>query len=373
MTTYLLTDLLTGDILTEIQVVSGPWSTGINEAGSVAATVSLKDHATRQKNLRNVATVGKSCLVVVENDIPIEGGPIWVSEYSKDSQQATFTAAGMWSYFDHRVLIPLLAAGQSPLDVETFYENQSLTTIAKRLVQQAQAATGGNVPVILPAEIAGTETREYLGSDLGTVGEALNDLTAVEGGPEISFVPRYTADRTGIEWVMKVGTPEQPQISAASVSVWDYNVPDPSIKSLNEKIDGSKLTSTSWAMSGSSSSESLYSVYPSSLLTGQGYPALDVVGTYATDEQSELDGFARESARIGSKPISFWSFLAKANASPRVGEYSKGDYCRIKIKGDPWIPDATGLGHRRRITNLAGDEKGQWISITVGEVYALNG
>lgn len=370
MTRYIIGDLLTGLKRVEFEVISGPWSNGIGEAGSVSCTVSTKDPVTRTKNLWNVGSVGLSYLAVIEGDSIMEAGPIWTQDYSKDDRKLTFNAAGMWSYFDHRVLIPVLAAGQSPLDVETYYEGVSLATVAKRLVQQAQQATGGNVPVVLPREIAGSETREYQGADLASVGDALRDLSSTENGPEIDFAPRWNADRSGIEWVLKVGTPTQPELSSPSTHVWDYTVPKPSIKSLTTKKDGSKLSGTSFAMSGSSS---LYSIAQSPTLLNQGYPQLDVVdSSFVTDEQATLDSYAREKARVGSKPTEFWSFMVKADVTPKVGQFSKGDYCLIKIKDDDVIPDNTD-GYRRRITNLSGDQDGKWVSVTTGEVYSLNG
>lgn len=371
MTEWFVGDLLTGNISTFIPVVSGSWSTAINEAGSLSVSVTLKDPDVRALGLGNVATVGKSYLAVVENGVVLNAGPIWSHEYSKDDGSLTLAAAGLWSYFDHRVLLPVLVGSQTPLDVETYYENVSLLTVAKRLVQQAQTATGGNVPVVLPAEVAGTEEREYAGSDLNLVGDALNDLTSVENGPEIDFAPRWRVDRLGIEWVMRVGTPTQPQLSANTNHVWDYGVPQPTIKGLSVKRDGTKLVGTAYASSGSSSTAALYSTYRSSVLTGQGYPLLETVdSSRITDLQSELDGYARENARVGSKPIEFWSFSARADASPFVGEYSKGDYCTVKIRDDFYIPDGE---YRRRITNLSGDQDGKWISVTTGEVYSING
>ncbi|WP_416394229.1 MULTISPECIES: hypothetical protein [unclassified Curtobacterium] len=374
MTQWFIGDLLTGNVSTFLQPQSGSWETTINEAGSLSITVTLRDPDVRMLNLPNAATVGKSYLAVAENDTIMNAGPIWQHQYSKDDGTLQLTASGMWSYFDHRVLLPVLAAGQTPLDVETYYENVSLQTIAKRLVQQAQQHTNGNVPVILPAEVAGTETREYQGADLSLVGDALEDLTSVENGPEIDFMPRWRADRLGIEWLMRVGTPSAPQLSSQSTYVWDYSTRQPSIKGLTVTRNGSRVTGRGWAASGSSSDATMFSTYTNSSLLNQGYPLLEVVeASRSTDEQSELDAYVRELARVGSKPTEFWSFEVQADQSPLVGEYSKGDYCAIKMRGDYYIPDSPPDGYRRRITNLSGDHDGKWIKVTTGEVYSLNG
>lgn len=371
MTQWLIGDLLTGKVYTFFQPMSGSWETAINEAGSISAVVTLRDPDVRALDLQNVASVGKSYLAVVENDVIMNAGPIWQHQYSKDDGTLQLTAAGMWSYFDHRVLLPVLAAGQSPFDVETYYENVSLQTVARRLVQQARWHTNGNVPVVLPSEVAGAETREYAGSDLALVGDALRDLTAVDGGPEIDFVPRWKTDRSGVEWVMQIGTPAAPKIVGSSAHVWDYSTPQPSVRGLSVSKDGAKISGRGWAASGASSAGSMISVYTNASMLSAGYPLLEVVdAAKSVDEQADLDRYATETARVGSKPIEFWSFEVRADESPFVGEYRKGDYCVVKMRGDLYIPDGT---YRRRITNLSGDQDGKWVKVTTGEEYSLTG
>ncbi|WIE60725.1 hypothetical protein DEI97_013340 [Curtobacterium sp. MCLR17_032] len=369
MTDWFIGDLLTGRISTHLQVSKGSWDVGINSAGSISITVPLTDPDIRRLNLRNVATVGKSFLGVAENGVILNAGPVWVQDYSKDVGTLTLNASGMWSYFDHRVLIPVLAAGQTPFDVETYYENVSLTTVARRLVAQAQQHTNGNVPVVLPAEVSGTETREYQGADLALVGDALGDLTSVDGGPEIDFLPRFKTDPRFVEWVMRVGTPSQPQLSGLSTHVWDYGVGQTTIRGLNVKVDGSKLQGRAWGQGGSASDATMFSTYTNTNLLTQGFPLLELVdASRNVDEQYQLDGYVRESARTGSKPVEFWDFQVQADQSPRIGEFNKGDYCLVKLRGDLFVADGV---YRRRITNLSGDQDGRWVSVTTGELYAL--
>lgn len=370
MTDWFIGDLLTGRISTYIPVQSGSWSVAINEAGSVSVSVPLTDPDVRALGLGNVATVAKSFLGVAENGVILAAGPLWTHEYDKDNHATLqLTAAGMWSYFDHRVLIPVLASGQTPFDVETYFESASLTTIAKRLVQQAQTHTNGNVPVVLPAEVAGTEEREYQGADLTLVGDALKDLTSVENGPEIDFLPRFKTDRRYVEWVMRVGTPTQPQLSGMTTHVWDYGITQTTIRGLKVQKDGSKLQGRAWGQGGSASDATMFSQYTNTNLLTQGFPLLELVDASRTvDEQYQLDAYVRENARTGSKPTEFWTFQVQANQSPRIGEFNKGDYCVVKMRGDYYLPDGE---YRRRITNLSGDQDGKWVSVTTGETYAL--
>ena len=81
----------------------------------------------------------------------------------------------------------------------------------------------------------------------------------------------------------------------------------------------------------------------------------------------QLLAFAAESARYGAKPTEFWTFDAKADASPLIGEYRPGDFCEVNIGADHYLESDL---YTRRITQLDGDHEGQWVTVTTGEVFA---
>ena len=373
MTRYLIGNLRTGRRLVDLNVVRGPWNTDLNSAGRVSATVTLNDPDMAGLLLRNAATVGQAFLAVVENDTVMEAGPIWTHEYDRDAGTLEISAAGIWSYFDHRVLVPVLAADQSPLGADTNLSGLDLGTIAKRLVQQARSHTGGNVPIVFEGDRGGGNERNYLGADLKLVGDALSDLTAVDGGPDIMFAPRFTADRLGIEWVLRTGTADRPRLAAVSAPhAWDLSVPEPAARKLRVNVTADRLVGRAWATGGRSADVALYSRFENQLLVDRGYPLLEAVdSTHSTViRQGTLDGYTREAARTGSRPVEFWSFEVDAQTSPQVGEYQVGDYCTLQIGKDPYLPKGK---HRRRIVALSGDEDGRWVSVTTGEVYSLDG
>lgn len=377
MTQYLLGDLRTGRRLQTVNVTKGPWKKVLNGPGTISITVPANDPDIKRLGLWNVATPGKAFLAVIENDTVMEAGPVWVQEYDVDSGDLTLSAAGIWSYFDHRVLVPVLTAAQSPVGADTNLSNMTLGTIAKRLVQQARAHTGGNLPIVfLPDEVDPnpSNVRNYLGADLALIGDRLEDLTNVLGGPEIDFAPRFTPDRLGIEWVMRTGTKAQPQLSADRPHVWDISATQSAVRKLKVRRSAEKMVGRTWATGGRQSDTVMTSRYDNPTLVDAGYPLLEAVDSShsSVSEQTTLDGYARESARVGNKPISFWSFEVDATATPLVGVYQIGDYARLKIKGDPVLPDNITTGHLRRIVSIAGDERGKWISITTGEVYSLD-
>lgn len=195
-------------------------------------------------DLPNVLVPGRDFLGWVEKrgsvETIIEAGPIWGDPFSFPSE-SRIVASGLWSYFDHRYVLPVLLPGQLPRHVTTKLSGLSLRTIVKRLVQQACSHPNAALPIDFEDDFLGDHEREYPGSDRKTVGEALEELTGVENGPDITFRPKWGEDRRHVRWELRTGDPELSQEGHAHY--WDVSVPDPhaSITSLNR--DGSQLTS----------------------------------------------------------------------------------------------------------------------------------
>jgi hypothetical protein len=156
MTQFFIGNLLTGRRIQSLRAIQGSWSSSLNAAGELACTVSLRDPVMRRLGLRESALVGKTFLAAFDRDTGLQAGPIWVHDWDDDAGQLTLIAGGMWTYFDHRVLLPVLA-GRQPSDptTDTRYmpidsdpessypwptdTRKSLQGIARALVQQAQS------------------------------------------------------------------------------------------------------------------------------------------------------------------------------------------------------------------------------------------
>lgn len=365
MTQWFIGSLRTGQITNYLPVSAGTWEIEVNGAGSVRVTIPINDPDAQAINLRNTATVGKTFLGVAENGVVLNAGPLWTHSYSKDDGKLDFGATGLWGYYDYRAVLPLLKSTDvDPTGLDTDYLGLSAGTVAKRLVQQAQQENGGTLPIVFQDDVGGTVEYSYEGAALTTVADALNDLTAVV---DIDFLPRFTADGSGIEWVLRTGSEAAPQLSAATVQTWDLSVPKPTVQGLQVNVSGSRLAGRVWE-----SGSSAFARVDNTSLINQGYPLLEQISSGHGDENDPavLAGFATEAARVGSRPTELWSFKAQADAQPFVGSYRVGDWCVVKIGEDPYIPRGS---YRRRITNMSGDQDGRWVSITTGEAYSLTG
>jgi len=408
VTRVLIGDLLTGRRILDIPYSKLSWSVSRNAAESISLTVPLTSRLVRRLDLRNATTPAKTFMAVLLDDVPIAAGPIWRRQYAKATGLLDLAAAGMWSYFDHRHIIPALAASQGVVDPvtgesinDTVLTNLSYGTIAKRIVQQARTWTGGNVPIVFQDDEAGTYTRTYLGATLKKVGEALADFIDLRNGIDIRFQPRFTSDRLGIEWVLQTGTLTQPYLRSPQVHRWDYTVPKPSIRNLSEVEDASRMAGLAWFTSGRQEGTALAVQSSDGVLAGAGYPLLELADASHSDVTIEatLQEYADNAILLGRAPMSAWSFEAKASGSPRAGQYWPGDLAEILVGDDPWLGNRWGttvptdllpapdlypsddllpdggsfyfppkpVTHVREIASISGDEKSRWVSVVTEE------
>jgi len=380
--TWLIGDLLTGRRIQTVKALTGTWSEVLNDAGDVSCVVSLADRVNQRLVLRESATPTKTFLAAVDGDTVLQAGPIWQHGWDKDSQQLTITAKGMWSYFDHRVLLPVLGA-LNPSDplTDTRYSpvisdpddpdypwatdtSKSLQGIARALVAQAQSWTGGNVPVILPAEIASDGSqRWYKGADLGIVSERLTQLTQVDGGPDIMFTPRLQADRQGVEWVMRIGTPTVPQLFSPQRQTFYIGNQKSSVSALKLQIDGSAMASQTFAAGGRTGDQTLITVSTDPTLPGENYPLTELVdSSHSTiSDPAQLQAYSDEMAVAGRTPKKVSSFDHNLSQRPFLEAFNAGDFADLEVLSDSYMETGS---HPMRIMSRAGDEQGRKVSLT---------
>lgn len=379
MVTFYIGDLLTGDRIQIIpDVLSGSWSETLNRADSLSCTVTLKDPVIRRLGLAESATPGKAFLAAVDGSTVLAAGPIWAHEYDDNSQRLTLTAAGMWSYFDHRVLLPVLE-GRLPSDETTDTRfmpadpggdypwpsdtRKSLQGIARALVEQAQSWTGGHVPVVLPDEVAGGNERAYKGSDLASVGEELRRLTQVVGGPDVKFVPRFKADMSGVEWVLQIGTPTEPLLFGAIDPVFNASVAKSTVSNLKVGVDGTGLASQAFAAGGRTDDVVLITQSNDVSLPDAEFPLLEVVDSShsSVSVESTLQGYSDEAVVRGRRPVQSWSFDHDTSKTPFLSGFASGDFARVNVRGNAYLPDGS---YRLRILSRSGDETTRKVSLT---------
>lgn len=379
MTTYIIGDLRTGRRIQTLPALAGTWADVLNDSGTLSCTVSLRDPDVERLGLKESAKPGKAFLAAVDGDLVLQAGPVWLHSYDADSGQLTITASGMWSYFDARRVLPVLA-GRPPTDPTTNTRftavssdpddpwptdtRKSFQGMARALVAQAQSWTGGNVPVVLPAEIAGDRERTWRGADLSVVGDALRDLTQLDGGPDIRFQPRLTSDRLGIEWVMLVGTPSQPLLFSQLEPVFTVGAAKSSVSDLKTTVSGRGVASQVYATGGRAAEQALVSIGSNAALISQGYPVLEAVDSSRSTvtEQATMDAFAAELVLRSGSPTETWSFSHKTDQQPLLAGFSVGDFAKVRVVDDLYH-GTIDPPIRMRILSRSGDAVGREVAL----------
>lgn len=395
---WFVCDLRTGRIVDDLDPISGSWSQALNQADTLSAVLNMNDPATASQEIWNITAPTRMCLCVAEGDTILAGGPIWVRR--RGGGRVTINAKGMWSYFDHRFILPVLAATtrvdqfviQDPADVSKTMANpalatrlsgMSLGTVAKRLVQQARAWTGGNVPVVFQADESeenADNERNWVATDFKSVGSALSDLTGVENGPEIIFQPRFTADRLSVEWVLMTGTKAQPQITSETVHQWDYGTEGALIQDVEIVEDGSKIAALGWATATPEGGVLVSRSYnPTSIGFGSALFELVDSSHSTVSRQVTLDGYSAAAVSFGQSAAEVWSMSIDGQpegSPPLLPMFAVGDSFDLTIppfdpvagEGDSSIP---GKVYRHRITGRGGSLASRFVDLDCAPTKGL--
>jgi len=372
---WIVGDLRTGKIWRTVDLIGGKWNTPFTDVGAMEGSFPVK--APDWPTARSDTPVAKAFMAVayvdkLGNETFLEGGPIWKSKFDDETSILQLAGAGLWSYFDHRKLVQVLAAGQSAASTSLTYNAAQLGLIAKRLVELAQSHTGGSLPIVLPDDAdlggAGTDhTRTYPGYELAWIGERLKQLTDVKGGPEIQFVPRRNAaDNRFIEWVMRVGVaPSMLLTQAGTPWVFDRTTRKSPVRKINVDSDGTAIASRQWAAGQGEAEGRPIVMMDSDLLPGLGFPLLEDE-TAATDNVTTTDvltAYATEALAYSQRPVEAWVLTVSRDDRPNVGQYRAGDWATVRIKNHDYLYDGD---YDMRILNVAGDADDA-ITLTMSE------
>lgn len=322
---------------------------------------------------------GRCFLAVLEGDTVLEAGPIWSWDYEYGGALKV-NARGMWSLLEHRFVLADLADAWAEWAVT--YTSLSLGTIAKRVVQLAETAPGGDLPIVYQADEAGVHERTYNGYDLATVRERVEQLMSVEGGPDVAFIPRLTADRMGIEWVMRTGTNAEPLFYQAGGDwVFDSRVPRGGVAGLSVKRDATRLAQRSYATGAGMQTALLMARATDTSLINAGFPLMETrEARSSVEDASALWQVAAANQAASARPWTTWRLEVQAHptadngapAGPQLGQYRPGDFVRVWVADDhPLLSLMLRAGfYRARILNVSGG-LGDMVTIDLAPVMEV--
>lgn len=345
-------ELRTGRILADLPAPEATWSTVLNDAGDLDATIGLRAGG-RGFDLGHLDPARCYLAAVTEGGDVMEAGPIWKHDFDDATGKLKVGAAGLWSLFDHRKVVRVLLPGEKAQTTVLSWAGTSLGTIAKRLVAEAMEHVGGSLPLVLPADVAGSAERVYPGYELGWTGERLRQLAEVEGGPDIAFQPRLTTDQLGVEWVMRHGTPARPLLSQTGADwQWDRGVAAGPLQNLSVSRDATKLALRTWAIGSGMEQDLILGTAQDLALAEAGYPLLEA-DTSQTEvlQQPTIDAHASALLSTSRRPWQTWTLTTRDDV-PVLGQYRPGDWATVHVPASHEYL-AEGV-YRTRILSVAG-------------------
>ena len=378
-------DMLTGQRLTPLPVDAASWAVTTNADETMSCTILADSIDARTLRVWEATTLARSGLLFVVDGAPVTAGPLWKRTYTQGAK-IELTAGGLRSYWERRVLLPAAAratplvnaSGAPNVSLNTVYTASaglSLGTIAKRYVQLAQAWPGAALPIVLPADSPGAREREVKAIDVKTIRTLLDNLSDVDGGPDIAFKPRWASNGLGVEWVMQVGTEARPRLgnTDSTLTKWTVGAPSGSTAfGLKASEDATSLTSEVWAVGGSSGDKVIAARGYLNALPAGGYPLLQsgLTGLSNVTRQATAQSYADQAARLGQYPASFVevSVQARAVGAPILGDYWLGDLATITIDSEEPVLPAGDLV--RRIAAIKGDAVDDFYTVTFAEAIA---
>jgi hypothetical protein len=336
-TTLLFGDLRGGRIYDTLDVTGCSWEQVANDAGSITS-VTVEAHEVRRKLKGQMFTASSFLAVDVDGRLQ-EAGPVWSLGWDDEAQQLGIGAAGLWSLFDHRTVLPVLAADARVQDAVTTVSGTDLGGIGRALVAQALTHAGGDLPLVLPDPPPGDRTESWYGWQLAKVGDQIRQLTQrADNAPDIRFRPDYTADRLGVQWFYEAGTEAAPLLTQAGDDwYFDQTVAKSPVLNINTDEDGTQMGMLAWATGNGSEADILLSHWYDPTLVDAGWPLLEVYEADSTvEDQGTLDDHAQNLAGRSARPPVAWKVVVKASAAREV---LAGHYARVVVRDDhPWLP-----------------------------------
>lgn len=374
-------EMLTGRRLIPLPISKGSWKVTTNADETLSCSVPARSAVAAKLRIWETTALARTGLLAVVDDVPVAAGPLWKRRYTQGGD-IDLTAGGLRSYWQRRILLPI-AARNTPLvngngdpDASLNFAVDSLDygTIAKRYVQLVTAWPGGNIPLVLPDDRAGTRKDTVSAVDLKTVKTLLDNLQNLEHGPDIAFRPRWAADGLGIYWEMQTGTEAQPRLGSTDASLirWTVGAPTGGAFGLVVDEDGTGLIEEVFALGGGSADKVIAARARNTALSNAGTPLLQGVDKGHNDIklQASMQSVAEQGVNLGQYPASFWSMSVRPHepGTPALGDYWLGDMATVAI--DPREPVLPEGDYYRRIASIAGDQDSSSYSLVFAEAIA---
>jgi hypothetical protein len=342
---YLFVNLSDDTVIAELPLTGVGFTQQLNQAGTFSGHILLSGVNAYDFNI-DASTIPGKCAVYVDRDgILVWGGVIWARQYNSTSQTLTVTAREWISYFEHRRITA---------DVD--FENIDQLVISKTLIENAQAATYGNINVGYNSEGQTTSgilvDRIYYNYELKSVFQAIQDLSRQSDGFDFHIDVAYD-NITGLPTkYFNTYFPRSGLVySAGDIDVPVFIFPAGNMVEYEYPEDGAAVANSIYALGAGSNEGKLISNAQDAPKFAEGWALLENVANYSDiTDQTVLDNLATAQVIANSYPPVVLRVVVPAFENPVFGTYEIGDDARVIIQ-DNRFP--TGLDEIYRLVGVS--------------------
>lgn len=355
--TALAYDTRTGRVVREMPLAGEPaWDARLNDEGGGAFSCPLGISEQWDSWIREVARPYRYSMAImlsgtqVDSPIP-QAGPLTTYVPDEEPQPGSvpkiqFGFKGFWQNLMRRLVsdrtwnpnTSLITNPAADLNIL----NKTLRDIGITLLTQATTQVnrpGSDLPLDIPAlGIAGDNERRYPGYDMVSFGQRLQELTQVDGGPDVFFQP-YLTTFGGYRAVRHQAILGNPYIVQPGVPIrFDYrsNLVKVAVNGVGEDT-----STTAYVKGTGNENAQQYGYATDTGLINSGWPMLDFVDSNHTSAliQSTLNGWAKADVALLSNPPEQWKATVRTESQPRLGSYIPGHFVQYNLLDHHWILD----------------------------------
>ena len=356
---YLFADLVTNQVLAELPLTAVNFTQMLNSAGTLTASLILTDASEQTLNVINATVPARTALYVDRNGVLVWGGVLWSRHYSSEDQHLTLAAREFESYFERRIINTTQA-----------FAGTDQFTIAQTLVSQAQAATNGNIGVVVPNNTSGvTINRVYYNYELKSVYQAILDLSrgGLNGVTQYGFdfninVAYDTNGNPTKTFVLasKLGT----RYSASNQSAPLFEFPAGNVISYEYPEDGTVAANKVYVTG--AGSQITPNTYTDTTKLSAGWPLLEDVANYGDIvDQNLLSSLAVAQTNAVGYPPTTLKIVAPPYVDPVFGTYNVGDDVRVRIADDRFPNGVDTIYRLVAVTVTPGETSGERVTLTL--------
>jgi len=323
------------------------WVATLNGSGSASVSLPLRTTSTITATSLDA---GKSLLWVERDGVLLWGGIVWGVSGDVASNSLVVSASGFHSYARRRVIRNTLT-----------YSATDQVTIARGLIDSMEAVSGslGIIGTTQTAVTGVNRDRTYNDWDRKNVGEALDQLAAVENGFDFSYTVSYVAGLPAVEFVTSY-----PPLGRRTSYVLDLGS---NVELLSFTRDGSAMANEVDALGlGQGPNRLIRTRTDTAALASE--PLLQDAVTFSDiSVASTLSAHAGQRLSRGNA-IEQFSVRLGPDGPPSLGSYSVGDI--VEARGDYGYLSISGDYRISQLTTSVGDS-GEVVDVALSSLEAF--